>query len=444
MAASLSPLAPPLTADRRDRYLQNLSQTLRSAVPENLALVDLRSRAAAWLQEQTFPSPRQEDWRFTDLSPLLALDLQPAPAVSAPDLPDWSDLGTPAVQLVLVNGHFCSTLSQLEGLPPGAIAGSLRDLLNQPDLAAHFLPRLAQAPGQQEVFTALNTLGFADGVGLWIPPHSQVEQPIQILYLSYPTPTPGLAQPRSLVVAEAGSQLTLVEQYGGDGASSLQLTNGVTEIWLQASAQITHIRLQREGESTFHIGKTAVMQAADSQYSGTALHWGAQLNRHHWEIYQTGPQTTTYLHGLAALRGSQHSDTHSLVALGHPHGRVEQRHRTIVDDRAHSVFNGRIVVSQAAQFTNASQINRNLLLSDQARVDTKPQLEIVADNVKCAHGATVSQLQADEIFYLQSRGLSASQAQRLLVYAFAMEILHTIPITSLREVLRATLAELSD
>ncbi|MFZ4639379.1 MAG: Fe-S cluster assembly protein SufD [Nodosilinea sp.] len=441
MTASLSPLMAAEAS--RDRYLQTLAQTLRSAVPEDLPLADVRSRAAACLQEQTFPSPRQEDWRFTDLSPLLALDLQPAAPVPPPDRPDWSDLGTPAVELVLVNGHFCPALSRLEGLPPGAIAGSLRHLLNQPDLAPYFLPRLAQAAGQQEVFTALNTLGFADGVGLWIPPHSQVEQPIQILYLSYPTPTPGLAQPRSLVVAETGSRLTLVEQYGGDGAS-LQLTNGVTEIWLQASAQITHIRLQREGQGTFHIGKTAVMQAADSQYGGTALHWGAQLNRHHWEIYQTGPQTTTHLHGLALLRGQQHSDTHSLVALGHPHGRVEQAHRAIVDDRAHSVFNGRIVVSQAAQFTNASQINRNLLLSDQARVDTKPQLEIVADNVKCAHGATVSQLQADEIFYLQSRGLSAAQAQRLLVYAFAMEILHTIPITSLREVLRATLAELGD
>jgi Fe-S cluster assembly protein SufD len=443
MSASLSPLAPPLTADRRDRYLQNLAQTLQSAVPEDLALADLRGRAAAWLQEQTFPSPRQEDWRFTDLSPLLALDLQPVPAVSAPDLPDWSDLGIPAVQLVLVNGHFCPALSRLKGLPAGAIAGSLRHLLNQPDLAAHFLPRLAQVPGQQEVFTALNTLGFADGVGLWIPPHSQVEQPIQILYLSYPTSTPGLAQPRSLVVVEAGSQLTLVEQYGGEGACP-QVTNAVTEIWLEPGAQINHSRLQRQGQESFHLGKTAVMQATDSQYAGTALYLGSRLNRHDWQVYQTGPQTTTHLHGLAALRGSQHSDTHSLVALGHPHGRVEQRHRTIVDDRAHSVFNGRIVVSQAAQFTNASQINRNLLLSDQARVDTKPQLEIVADNVKCAHGATVSQLQADEIFYLQSRGLSASQAQRLLVYAFAMEILHTIPITSLREVLRATLAELSD
>lgn len=438
MTASLSPLMAAEAS--RDRYLQTLAQTLRSAVPKDLPLADVRSRAAACLQEQTFPSPRQEDWRFTDLSPLLALDLQPAALVPPPDRPDWSDLGTPAVELVLVNGHFCPALSRLEGLPAGAIAGSLRHLLNQPDLAPRFLPRLAQATGHQEVFTALNSLGFPDGVGLWVPPHRSVALPVQILHLTSAGETPQLAQPRNLVVVEADSQLTLVEQYGGEGA----VTNAVTEIWLEPGAQVSHSRLQRQGEAGFHLGKTAVMQGADSQYAGTALYLGGRLNRHDWQIYQTGPQTTTQLHGLALLRGQQHSDTHSLVALGHPHGRVEQAHRAIVDDQAHSVFNGRIVVPQAAQFTNASQLNRNLLLSNRARVDTKPQLEIVADNVKCAHGATVSQLQADEIFYLQSRGISAAQAQRLLIYAFAMDILQTLPMASLRDRLSAALADWRD
>ena len=438
MTASLSPLMA--TEASRDRYLKTLAQTLRSAVPKDLPLADVRSRAAACLQEQTFPSPRQENWRFTDLSPLLALDLQPAAPVPPLDRPNWSDLGAPAVELVLVNGHFCPALSRLEGLPPGAIAGSLRHLLNQPDLAPRLLPRLAQAIGHQELFTALNSLGFADGVGLWVPPHSGGSPPVQILHLTSTALEPRLDQPRNLVVVEAGSQLTLVEQYGGEGA----VTNAVTEIWLEPGAQVSHSRLQRQGEASFHLGKTAVMQGADSQYAGTALYLGGRLNRHDWQIYQTGPQTTTQLHGLALLRGQQHSDTHGLVALGHPHGRVEQAHRAIVDDRAHSVFNGRIVVPQAAQFTNASQLNRNLLLSNQARVDTKPQLEIVADNVKCAHGATVSQLQADEIFYLQSRGISAGQAQRLLIYAFAMDILQTIPMASLRDRLSAVLGDWRD
>jgi len=183
------------------------------------------------------------------------------------------------------------------------------------------------------------------------------------------------------------------------------------------------------------IGKTAVTQGRDSIYTSTAISFGARLSRHNWEVYQAGEQTITKLYGLGAIADSQHNDTHSLVALNHPHGSVEQLHKCIVDGKAHCVFNGRIAVAQQAQLTSASQLNRNLLLSDRARVDTKPQLEIVADNVKCAHGATVSQLEADEIFYLQSRGINAAQAQRLLIYAFAMEILETMAVPSLRSAL---------
>jgi Fe-S cluster assembly protein SufD len=272
-------------------------------------------------------------------------------------------------------------------------------------------------------------VGFQDAVVIYLPRNVVIDTPVQILYVHQGQNT--LAQPRCLVVAETGSALTLVEDFWGTG-DSLNLTNAVTELWLDANAQITHSRIQREGAGTYHIGKTVVTQARDSQYIGTAADFGAKLVRHNWETYQTGEQTTTKLYGLGAITDSQHADTHSLVALSHPHGIVEQQHKAIVDGKAHSVFNGRVVVAQKAQQTNASQLNRNLLLSDKARVDTKPQLEIVADDVKCAHGATVSQLQADEIFYLQSRGISAAQAQRLLIYAFAMEILDRIPLESLR------------
>jgi Fe-S cluster assembly protein SufD len=243
-------------------------------------------------------------------------------------------------------------------------------------------------------------------------------------------------------VAESGSAATLIEDFWG-GDTGDHFTNAVSELWLDANAQVTHSRIQREGAGTFHIGKTVVTQARDSQYVGTAVDFGAKLARHNWEIYQTGEQTTTKIYGLAAIADTQHADTHSLVALSHPHGTVEQEHKAIVDGRAHGVFNGRMAVAQKAQLTSASQLNRNLLLSDQARVDTKPQLEIVADNVKCAHGATVSQLQADEIFYLQSRGISAPQAQRLLIYAFAMEMLEKIEVATLRSRLAQTITQLT-
>jgi Fe-S cluster assembly protein SufD len=394
------------------------------------------------LREQTFPSTRQEDWRFTDLSALLNINFVAGAEASITEA-DIAALRLPettGAQIVVVNGHFSAELSHLNAQPEGIIVGSLRRLLANATIRAQIEPYLAQASGSHEVFTALNTVGFQDAVVIWLPRHQVVDTPVQILYVNQPQATPSFTQPRCLVVAESGSSLTLVESYWGRGKEA-QLTNAVTELWLKNTAQITHARIQQESEATFHIGKTVVTQGRDSQYTGTAVGFGARLCRHHWEVYQTGEQTTTQIYGLEAVAATQHTDTHSLVALSHPHGRVEQVHKAIVDGKAHSVFNGRIVVAQPAQLTNASQLNRNLLLSNQARVDTKPQLEIVADNVKCAHGATVSQLQADEIFYLQSRGISADQAQRLLIYAFAMEILDRIPIESLRSRLAGAIAQ---
>ncbi|MFH7244200.1 MAG: Fe-S cluster assembly protein SufD [Spirulina sp.] len=434
--ATLSiPTSASLT-EQRDAYLKILIATAKAAVPADLALADLRTRAEALLKEETFPSTRQEDWRFTDLSGLLSVTLAAAEsstvtetAINPLRLPE-----TTGAQIVVVNGVFDAKLSQLEQLPEGATVGSLQLLSQNADLMAKLQHRLGQASGGHEVFTALNTVGFQDAVVIYLPRNVVIDTPVQILYVHQGQDT--LVQPRCLVVAETGSALTLVEDFWGTG-DEVRLTNAVTELWLEANAQLTHSRIQREGAGTYHIGKTVITQARDSQYIGTEVCFGAKLARHNWETYQTGEQTTTKLYGLGAITDSQHADTHSLVALSHPHGTVEQQHKAIVDGKAHSVFNGRMVVAQKAQQTSASQLNRNLLLSDKARVDTKPQLEIVADDVKCAHGATISQLQADEIFYLQSRGISAPQAQRLLIYAFAMEILERIPLESLR----ATLAK---
>lgn len=437
MTRSLSDVRSMATADQRDTYLKGLVQRVQANVPAVLALDTVRSRAAALLNEQTFPSARDEDWRFTDLAALLAHDFAAAgeATVGEADIADLRLPETAGAQIVVVNGRISTALSQLDNLPKDAVVGSLR---NHSDLP--FAERLAQASGHHEVFTALNSVGFQDAVVVWLPRNTVVETPVQIIYLSQPGEDALIAQPRCLVVAESGSALTLIEAFSGESAAP-HFTNAVTELWLDANAQITHSRIQREGAGTFHIGKTAVTQARDSQYIGTAVDFGARLARHNWEIYQTGEQTTTKIYGLGAIAANQHIDTHSLVALSHPHGVVEQQHKAIVDDHAHSVFNGRVAVAQKAQLTNASQLNRNLLLSDKARVDTKPQLEIVADNVKCAHGATVSQLQADEIFYLQSRGISAPQAQRLLIYAFAMEMLEKISVESLRSRLAGTISQ---
>jgi Fe-S cluster assembly protein SufD len=234
------------------------------------------------------------------------------------------------------------------------------------------------------------------------------------------------------VVAQAGSQLTLIEDYKAAGAG-VYFTNAVTEIVLEENAQVNHTRNLQEGGEAFHIGKSAIAQSRNSRYTCNAITMGAKLSRHNLEVFQTGEGTETTLNGLTLIGGEQLADTHSAIALNHPNGITNQLHKCIVDGRAHAVFNGKVFVPQAAQLTNAGQLNRNLLLSPKARVDTKPQLEITADNVKCSHGATVSQLDAEEVFYLQSRGLNETDARNLLIDAFGAEILDRIPVASLRQ-----------
>ena len=207
----------------------------------------------------------------------------------------------------------------------------------------------------------------------------------------------------------------------------------MTEIWVGENAQVSHIRVQQESIEAFHIGKSAIAQARNSRYACHAVSFGGQLSRHNLEVFQTGEATETTLNGLTMIAGSQVGDTHSAIALNHPYGISNQLHKCVVGDRAHAVFNGKVFVPKPAQLTNARQLNRNLLLSSKARVDTKPQLEITADNVKCSHGATVSQLEDDQIFYLQSRGIDANSSRTLLINAFAIEIIEQIPVASVRE-----------
>jgi Fe-S cluster assembly protein SufD len=428
--------------------LLNLRPSLdgSSVSPAVIALLtDIRDRAAARVQELALPSTKDEEWRFTDLTPLLQtqftkLDVN-AVCVSNPlrIAPEAA-----AQYLQVVNGHI-SPLPDgvvIHDLPSGLWVGSLAVALSRTDLATKLQAHLAQMAGGEEVFTALNTASFTDVALIWVPKNLIAETPVHIVFTSTAAQHPHLIHPRCLVIAEAGSRLTFLEEYESSGSGQV-LTNAVTEIWLQDNAQVSHTRIQREHLGAFHIGKTAVSQARDSRYICNAISLGAQLSRHHLEVYQAGEQTETTLNGLTVIAGEQVADTHSLLSHAYPYGTSQQLHKCIVSDRAHAIFNGKVSVPQAAQLTNASQLSRNLLLSPRARVDTKPQLEIVADNVKCAHGATVSQLENDEIFYLQSRGLDRDSASRLLVNAFAMDILNRIPIASVRSQLTEQLTHSS-
>ncbi|MBH8563217.1 Fe-S cluster assembly protein SufD [Nostoc sp. CENA67] len=417
----------------RDSYLTGLLNQVTSYQTEGW-LQELRQRAANWVRHSTIPTTREEEWRFTDLSSLRQVQFQVDTQLRQADISAIPEAVNS--RLVFVNGVYAPELSAVADLPPGVVVSNLAGLsVSQQERVQQYL---AQAEGAQEVFTALNTAGLTDVAVVLVGKNVVVETPIHLLFVSVVGEVATISQPRCLVVAEGNSQVSLVEEYTNrqDAKSAKEgvyFTNAVTEIWVGENAQVSHTRVEWEGAEAFHIGKTAIAQARDSRYSCNAITFGAKLSRHNLEILQTGEQTETVLNGLTIIAGKQVAGTHSAIALNYPHGTSKQLHKCIVGDRAHAVFNGKVFVPKPAQLTDAAQLNRNLLLSSKARVDTKPQLEITADNVKCAHGATVSQLEDDEIFYLQSRGINQNDARKLLINAFAAEIITQIPIPSLEE-----------
>ncbi|QLE57586.1 Fe-S cluster assembly protein SufD [Nostoc sp. TCL26-01] len=419
----------------RDADLVGLLNQVSTPVTEGW-LQEIRNSAANWVRHSTIPSTREEEWRFTDLSQLRRVEFHRPVETWRDGVETLGDGVETSVRLVFVNGVYAPTLSTTSDLPAGVIVGNLLDLpITEQERVQKYL---AQSEGALEVFTALNTAGISDVAVVLVAKNVVVETPIHLLFISLASDTATISQPRCLVVAEGGSQVSLVEEYVTPDEAGVYLTNAVTEIAIADNAQVMHTRVERESTQAFHIGKTAVTQARYSRYTCHAISLGGKLSRHNLEILQTGEQTETILNGLTMVADQQVADTHSAIALNHPYGTTKQLHKCIVGDRAHAIFNGKVFVPKPAQLTDAAQLNRNLLLSSKARVDTKPQLEITADNVKCAHGATVSQLEDDEIFYLQSRGIDANDARKLLVNAFAAEIINQIPISSLREILLNT------
>jgi Fe-S cluster assembly protein SufD len=421
----------------RDPFLTGLLNQVTVSEKDDY-LKQLRDGAAKWVRHSVIPNTREEEWRFTDLSSLKQVDFKlgmfQKTSLESDILPEVSQ------QLVFVNGVYSPDLSNTENLPSGLIVGNL-DVLSSEIVGEY----LAQAEGAKEVFTALNTAALNDVAVVWVGKNVVLEKPIHLLFISVSGESATISQPRVLVVAESNSQVTLIEEYIASSQNEgVYFTNSVTEIWVNENAQVSHNRIAREGAAAFHVGKTAVTQARYSRYSCNAVTVGGKISRHNLEILQTGEQTETTLNGLTVIADNQLADTHSALSLNHPHGVSKQLHKCIIGDRAHGVFNGKIFVPKLAQLTNASQLNRNLLLSSKSRIDTKPQLEITADNVKCAHGATVSQLEDDQIFYLQSRGIDENNARKLLVNGFAMEVINFIPVPSLRESLLKTVTSLTN
>ena len=401
---------------------------------------ELRQLASDRLSTLSFPSTKDEEWKYTDVSVLGSLAFvnqkesidrnSSVEALIAQNTAPES-LGN---CLVFVNGAYRKDLSDTSGATDGLVIGTLATLGDRilPKLRSH----LAQHPDANDYFASLNTACMGDVAIILAPKNLVVEHPIQILFIALPQKTEAsdatlITQPRCLVIAESHSNLTFLQTFVG-ADNHLYFTNAVTEVWLAEGAQVNHTKVQWQGDQAVHLNTTAIAQARNSVYKNQSISLGAKISRQNLVVQQMAEQTETSLTGLAFIDGDQLADTHSCIAHNYPHGSSKQLHKCIADGRSHSVFNGKIQVAKLAQNTDSAQLSRNLLLSGKARVDTKPQLEIFADNVKCAHGATVSQLDADEIFYLQSRAIDAESAANLLTYAFATEAIAQIPIVSVQ------------
>ncbi len=400
-------------------------------------LATLRHSALDRFHELGFPTTRNEDWHFTSVTPIAERTFKPVvPKAGASSLSpnDVSALvlGDPAWhRLVFVNGRFEPSLSAFAALPAEVRVFTLVEALREaPELLAEHLGKLAGY--QEHTFTALNTALLQDGVVIHVPRGIVVDEPIHIVHIADAQAEGGAIHPRLLAVVEALAQVTIVESYAGVG-NPAYFTNAVAELDVGNAARVSHYKIQRESTEAFHVATAQVTQGRDSVYHAFSFASGAALSRTNIYTKLAGEGAETRLNGLYMIDGSQHADHQTFVEHLAPACASRELYKGVLDGGSHGVFNGKVYVHPVAQKTDGKQTNHALLLSDQARVDTKPQLEIFADDVKCTHGATVGRLDQASLFYMKSRGIGAEHARALLTYAFAAEVLETIELDALRE-----------
>ena len=416
-----------------NQYLTAFSR-VRELGPTVPWLELVRSGAIDRFEQLGFPTVRDEEWKYTNLATLAKENFQPAvPQADAalPSIELFAYPETTGAHLVVVNGFLREDLSTKVGLD-GVVAIDLFSAVADArynKVARKYLARNANY--HDNGVKALNTAFLQSGVFLLIPKNVKLETPLQITFVSDTTVAKSVSFPRLLVVAEENSSATLIESFVSNGDDS-HFTNAIAEIVVKDGARLEHYRLQNENRKVYHIATTAAELGRASSYDATSINFGGQLARHDISVVMDHEGAECWVDGLYVGGANQHTDTHSVIDHKQPHCTSHQLYKGILDGHARAVFNGKIFVREGAQKTDAMQTNKNLLLSAQARVDTKPQLEIYADDVKCAHGAAVGQIDEEELFYLQARGLNPELSRSLLTYGFAEEVIGKIKIDSIR------------
>lgn len=396
----------------------------------------VRRAAIARFAELGFPTTRDEEWKFTNVAPIAKVNFKSTlenniVGLTGRDIEPYLFTGFQGHLLVFVDGHFSNRLSNLRELPKGAKVGSLAEALRtDADLVNSHLTRYARF--EDNAFTALSTAFLRDGAFVFMPDQTILENPIYLLFLATGRKENPAFHPRNLILVGKSSQVSIIERYAGMGRSAY-LNNIVTEIVLGENAMAEHDKLQDESAAAFHISSTHVVQNAHSNFTSNSVSFGGGLVRNNVTSVLNAQDCECTLNGLSLATGTQHVDNHTTIDHVSSHCRSHELYKSILDGKAKGVFNGKIFVRRDAQKTDAKQTNKTLLLSDDATIDTKPQLEIFADDVKCTHGATVGQLDEEQVFYLRARGIGLEQARDILTFAFASDVISRIHVEPLRE-----------
>ena len=423
-----------------EAYRQNFDTLESSASREPAWLRDLRSGAMMRAESQGFPSMKNEDWHFTNVAPIAEriFDLPRAGAPVSAEVLTRLAYGQDWHTVVFVNGRHDAGASS-GTLPRGVMVESLAGAIeNDAGLIERHFSKLISA--ESATFSDLNTAFAHDGAVIRISADIVVDKPIHLLFISDPAAEGAAVHVRNLIFAERHSGCTIIESYVDVGAD-LYFTNAVTEVYVAEGARLSHYKLQTESTSAFHVGTIQAHQARSSRYESFSFATGAKLSRTNVYTTLAGDGAEVVMNGLYMVDGAQHVDHQTRIEHVAPNCPSHELYKGILDGRSHGVFNGKVYVHPEAQKTDGKQSNNNLLLSDQARVDTKPQLEIFADDVKCTHGATVGRLDETALFYMRSRGIGMLEARRLLTYAFAADVLEKIELDGLKEALEAQVLE---
>jgi Fe-S cluster assembly protein SufD len=394
----------------------------------------LRESAIESFTRLGFPTPGSEEWKYTSVDPIASVPFAHANGEGKTVTRDifasaFVDESCP--RLVFVNGAYSDRLSSLNGLPAGVRVASLGALLGSNEAALETY-LCGAARYREQPFVALNTALMEDGAVVLVPEGCRMAAPIYLVFVSLAQEQPLQSQPRNLVVLGAGSEAKIVESYIGLGTENY-FTNAVTELFAAENAIVEYYRVQREGDRGFHVGTLETRLSHRCSFTAHAITLGGLLVRNDLRVVLDGEDSECVLNGLYLADGDRHVDNHTEIEHAKPRTKSFELYKGILSGSARGVFNGKIIVHKDAQKTDARQTNKNLLLSENAVANSKPQLEIFADDVKCSHGSTIGQLDGDALFYLRSRGLAPDDARSLLSYAFASDVVGRVKIPALRE-----------